>query len=170
MITVLAVGKCTREVMIDICMTSRAFGASKVAFTIKEDRKVQNTLRKVSKEWGGKFSIAFNTDYMKMIGNSPNYKTVFLTQYGVPVEKVKHSIRTYKNMTIVVALSSKYTQKLMEVADFNVSITTQPHSSTSAIAVFLNTYFNGRENAIQFENATTKIIPAERGIHIQRRE
>ena len=170
MITVLVVGECTREVITDICMTSRAFGASKVAFTCGEDRKVAGAMRKVSKEWGGKFSIMFNADYKEMLNGSPNYKTVFLTQYGIPVEKAKHSIRTYKNMMVVVALSDSYTKKLIDAADFNISITSQPHSSTSAVAVFLHTYFNGRENAMQFENAMTKVLPSEHGIRVQKRK
>ncbi len=168
MITVLVIGRCAREVITDICMTSRAFGASKVAFTCKKDKAVARMIGRISREWGGKFSISFGADYKKMMGNSPNYKTVFLTQYGLPVEKVKHSLRTYKNVMLVVASSEDYTMRLIQSADFNVSITTQPHSSVSAIAVFLHTYFDGRENAMQFENARMKVIPSERGMKVQK--
>lgn len=170
MISVLVVGKCTREVMTDICMTSRAFGASKISFTCNEDRKVANAVGKISDAWGGKFAISFNADYKKMMSNSPNYKKIFLTQYGLPVQKVNHSLRTYKNIMVIVSLTDALAQRLIDAADFNVSITTQPHSSVSAIAVFLHTYFNGRENAMQFENAKMKVIPMERGIHVKKQE
>jgi tRNA (cytidine56-2'-O)-methyltransferase len=49
-----------------------------------------------------------------------------------------------------------------------VSITDQPHSSTSAIAVFLHEFYSGRELAMHFENARYKVVPSEQGVHVEK--
>ena len=56
----------------------------------------------------------------------------------------------------------------MRDADFSVSITDQPHSSSSAVAVFLHEFYSGRELAMHFENARYKIVPSEQGQYVEK--
>ena len=50
-----------------------------------------------------------------------------------------------------------------EVSDFNVAVGNQPHSECSALAIFLDLYFEGEELGRPFEKAKITIIPKERG-------
>ncbi|TRO45870.1 tRNA (cytidine(56)-2'-O)-methyltransferase, partial [Candidatus Bathyarchaeota archaeon] len=50
-----------------------------------------------------------------------------------------------------------------EVSDFNVSIGNQPHSECSALAVFLDRFFEGKELTRGFKKAKIKIVPQQRG-------
>ena len=54
-----------------------------------------------------------------------------------------------------------------EVSDFNVAVGNQPHSECSALAIFLDRYFEGKELAKPFEKAKMEIVPKERGKQIK---
>ena len=54
-----------------------------------------------------------------------------------------------------------------EVSDFNVAVGNQPHSECSALAIFLDRFFEGKELAKTFEKARMEIIPNERGKQIK---
>jgi tRNA (cytidine56-2'-O)-methyltransferase len=54
-----------------------------------------------------------------------------------------------------------------DVSDFNVSVGNQPHSECSALAIFLDRFFEGKELAKDFEKAKIKIVPKERGKEIK---
>jgi tRNA (cytidine56-2'-O)-methyltransferase len=57
----------------------------------------------------------------------------------------------------------------IEVSDFNLSVGNQPHSECSALAIFLDRYFEGKELAKPFEKAKIEIVPKERGKEIRTR-
>jgi tRNA (cytidine56-2'-O)-methyltransferase len=147
-------------------MVARAFGASELIFSSKKDPRLTKLVRSNNKKWGGSFSVGFEPDYMKVLDSNNNYKSVYLTRYGMPLQDVIGTLRTYKNLVLIVtnkeAFGPAYTK-----ADFSVSITAQPHSSVSAIAVFLHEFYSGRELAMRFENARYKVIPSEQGAHIE---
>jgi tRNA (cytidine56-2'-O)-methyltransferase len=44
-----------------------------------------------------------------------------------------------------------------------VSVGNQPHSECSALAIFLDRYFEGKELERDFDGAKIKIVPKERG-------
>ena len=54
-----------------------------------------------------------------------------------------------------------------EVSDFNVAVGNQPHSECSALAIFLDRYFEGKELAKAFEKAKIEIVPKDRGKQIR---
>lgn len=109
----------------------------------------------------------FEKDYVKAMDCGSNYKKVYLTRYGVPLQDVIGTLRTYKNLLLIVTSKEAFHPAYTK-ADFSVSITTQPHSSASATAVFLHEFYSGRELAMRFENARYKILPSENGAHVQK--
>jgi tRNA (cytidine56-2'-O)-methyltransferase len=50
-----------------------------------------------------------------------------------------------------------------DVSDFNVAVGNQPHSECSALAVFLDRFFQGKELVKGFKKAKIKVVPQERG-------
>ena len=62
--------------------------------------------------------------------------------------------------------ASKVPGEAFELATWNVSVTNQPISEVSALAVFLDRYFEGKQFSINFQNAKMKIVPSTRGKEI----
>ena len=49
------------------------------------------------------------------------------------------------------------------ISDFNVAVGNQPHSECSALAVFLDRLFEGKELTKDFQKAKIKVVPQKRG-------
>jgi tRNA (cytidine56-2'-O)-methyltransferase len=98
---------------------------------------------------------------------------VHLTAYGENIqtsdvlERIK---KTNKDLLLIVG-SQKVPGEFYssDVSDFNLSVGNQPHSECSALAIFLDRYFEGKELARPFEKAKIEIVPKERGKEIRSR-
>jgi len=86
--------------------------------------------------------------------------------YGLPIQKQINNIRKHKNLLIIVG-SSKVPIHYYKLSNFNISITTQPHSEVSSLVIFLHEYFKGKELNTTFKNAKLKIVPQEQGLLVQ---
>ncbi len=162
MIVVLAIGKPKYESMVDICLTARALGASSVVLTSSShemNSKLKRFCSFITNKWGGSFSAQFTSNWKNYMHSKTNYKTVYLTRYGIPIQKQQYSIRSYKNILLIIS-TDKEMPELNKLSDFNISITAQPHSSIAAMAIFLNTYYAGRELSLNFSKAQYKVVPS----------
>jgi tRNA (cytidine56-2'-O)-methyltransferase len=168
-ISVLVIGNGAYESNLDLCLAARAFGAHEVTFTTTKNSKLANQFKAVNRNWGGDFSVSFVKDWKAFLKSKKNYKMIYLTRYGIPIDKVKYALKTYKNIMLLVTLTENV-KNAYKMSDFNVSITTQPHCSTAAIAVFLHTFYEGRELAMHFENAKYKVVPEQERIHVEKVE
>ena len=155
-ISVLVIGGCSSECKETLAETARAFGASEIAFTGAEDRHIKYIMASLNSKWGGRFAVTFVGNYMHYINSKTPYKKVYLTRYGTPVAKSIYTLKTYKNLLVIITMKEAHKQ-VSKIADFGVSITTQPHSGASALAIFLHMFYEGRELALHFENAKYKI-------------
>ena len=52
---------------------------------------------------------------------------------------------------------------IYEKADFNISISNQPHSEISALAIVLDRLHKGKQFDMKFENSVRRIIPTKKG-------
>ena len=169
-ISILAIGRYDYSSSIDMCLTARALGASEMIFASKRDAKIIRYMSSLEKEWGGKFKISFVKSYKVALDNAVKSKKVYLTRYGMPLSKLTYILNTYKNIMLMVSSVKASSKILHNIADFNVSVTDQPHCASAAIAVFLHNFYRGRELAMHFENAKYKVIPREHGISIEKIE
>ncbi len=170
MILVLVIGKGSHESYLDLALVSRAFGASAITFCAKDAgdiRSIERAIKGTNSKWGGKFSVFHTKNWKEFINEKKNYLKIYLTMYGLPMKKLEYQIRTYKNILLIVSFTEAI-KPLYRAADFNISITAQPHTCASAISVFLHNFYNGRELALHFENAGYKVVPEEHSIHIQK--
>lgn len=139
-------------------LVARAFGASSIVYSGERDGKMMGSVRRVVKQWGGPFSVRHGS-YKSTIKNFKGTK-VHLTMYGIPLEKKIGEIRRKRNVLVIVG-GEKVPSEVYQLADFNVSVTNQPHSEVAALALFLYEYFRGRQK--RFKGAKLKIVPQERG-------
>ena len=92
---------------------------------------------------------------------------VHLTVYGenIQTSDVMQRIKMANKDVMLLVGSQKVPGEFYseEVSDFNVAVGNQPHSECSALAIFLDRYFEGKELDKRFEKANKFIIPRERG-------
>ncbi|MCK4952399.1 tRNA (cytidine(56)-2'-O)-methyltransferase, partial [Candidatus Bathyarchaeota archaeon] len=69
-----------------------------------------------------------------------------------------------KNKDVLIIIGSqKVPREIYQLVDYNIAIGNQPHSEVTALAIFLDRLFKGKELKKKFENAKLKIIPQKRG-------
>lgn len=160
----------SHRVMRDIRVTShvalaaRAFGARGMYFSGDFDEDIIKTIEKVTSLWGGEFKVQYIEEPLRFAREwRSNGEVVHLTMYGLPIKDVIGEIRKSSRKKLVVVGSRKVPREVYLIADWNVSVTNQPHSEVSALAVFLHELFEGYELNINFKNAKLKIIPQVRG-------
>lgn len=147
------------------CLVARAFGADSFVYTGQKDANLEKTVSSTAERWGGKFRIKYSEEW-KDILEKWRGKTVHLTVYGMPIAKEIRTIRKQKNLLIIIG-GEKVPSEIYQLADWNISVTNQPHSEVAALAVFLDRYFGGRWPGI-FKGAKLKIIPQGKGKKVEK--
>ncbi len=148
-----------------VALTARAFGADGVIIADTPDRRVEATVEKVARNWGGNFSIIAGTPWKKVVSDwrGRGGNVIHLTMYGLGVEAIIDRIRASDRDKLIVVGASKVPGELYSLADYNVSITNQPHSEVAALSVFLDRLFEGRELAFKFDGARISITSSPDG-------
>ena len=157
-----------KRVTTHIALAARALGADGIILSGEEDKPMIKSIEDAAERWGGTFSCKYEKGWKGVIGayRKKGYKIVHLTFYGLPIKEKIEEIRN-KDVLVVVG-AEKVPKDLYYAADYNISITNQPHSEISALAIFLHESFGGKELEKTFENAKIKIIPCERGKKVLR--
>ncbi|MBN1923235.1 MAG: tRNA (cytidine(56)-2'-O)-methyltransferase [Nanoarchaeota archaeon] len=153
-----------KRVSTHIGLVARAFGADKVVYTGDSDEALIKSLQTVVLGWGGSFAADYEKDYRKVIMDyaSKGFKIVHLTMYGLPLEEQATNLRKHKNLLIIVG-GEKVPGDVYEAADYNISVTNQPHSEIAALALTLDRVFKGKEFELRFKGAQKVIKPDPKG-------
>jgi tRNA (cytidine56-2'-O)-methyltransferase len=150
-----------------LALTARAFGAQKFVYTGIEDKSVEASITKIVDQWGGPFTMVYSKDYHKILSNWEGAK-IHLTMYGLPFQKVLTKIQNVKNDVILIVGGPKVPGDIYGLVDWNISVTSQPHSEVGAVAVFLHEYFERKELDKEFRNFKMKIVPTARGKNVEK--
>lgn len=154
-----------KRVTTHVFLVSRAFGAHGAFYSGQKDEKVEASVKKVVELWGGSFTVEYTENWIKVVREwqKEGGEVIHLTMYGLPLNEVIHKIRDSTKDKLIVVGGAKVPRILYEIADWNVSITSQPHSEVGALSVFLHELYMGRELTKEFENAKIRIIPQAKG-------
>lgn len=154
-----------KRVTTHVFLVARAFGAHGAYYSGERDENVELSIRKVVESWGGIFTVEFVEDWADKIREwkRAGGEVIHLTMYGPPISDIIGEIRDSDRDKLIVVGGAKVPRLVYELADWNVSITSQPHSEVGALSVFLHELYMGRELKREFENAKIKIIPQARG-------
>ena len=146
-----------KRVTTHLALVSRAFGAKCMYYTGDRDVEMENKIVKVNETWGGEFKVVYITDPYKFVRNwkKDGGTIVHLTMYGIPLIDVINDVREYDEILTIVG-SEKVDPFYYKMADFNISITNQPHSEIAAVAIFLDYYFDKAEFKFEFKNPKLK--------------
>jgi len=143
-------------------LAARALGADRIIFSGEEDTQLLESIKKVTKKWGGPFKVEYNPNWRKLIKQhkKKKFSIAHLTMYGLPLAKQIRKIRKSRNVLLVIG-SEKVPGEVYQLADYNIAVTSQPHSEAAALGVFLHEYFRGREK--KFKKANISVIPQAKG-------
>jgi len=148
-----------------VCLTARAFGASKVIISGDEDNKLIKNVIEVNKRWGGDFKVDYRKNSDNFIDEWKNNggEVVHLTMYGSQIHDMVEGIKKSSKDKLIVVGGARVPTKVYKQADWNVSITAQPHSEVSSLAVFLHMLFDGKELYKEFKGGKMKVVPTAEG-------
>jgi len=146
-----------------LCLVSRALGAE-VIYLEDVEKDVLGTMEEVNGRWGGAFEVVLGRPWNKVLAEarSEGRKVVHLTMYGLPLQDVVPDLRKEKKLLIVVG-GPKVPGRVYHAADYNVSVTTQPHSEIAALAITLHEVQSGEELKRSFGKSKLRIVPSARG-------
>lgn len=148
-----------------VALVSRAFGCQKIYMSYL-DNSIIKTINDVNTRWGGndEFEIVCVSEWKPLIQSwkKSGGIIVHLTMYGINVNDMLPQINIKKKILIIVG-ASKVPSEIYSLADYNVALGHQPHSEVSALAVFLDRLFDGRELTRTFKDAKIRIIPSQEG-------
>jgi len=156
-----------------VALTARALWASGFILADVQDKSIEQTVKRIMARWGGDFQFEMGTPWKKAVHDwkAQSGIVVHLTAYGENIQSsdVLKRIRGLRKNVLLLVGSQKVPGEFYssEVSDFNVSVGNQPHSECSALAIFLDRYFEGKELAQNFEKAKIRIVPHERGKEIK---
>ncbi|MEM3030769.1 MAG: tRNA (cytidine(56)-2'-O)-methyltransferase [Candidatus Micrarchaeia archaeon] len=147
-----------------VALAARAFGADACIIAGDEDRELAEGVTRLVRKWGGSFEIRQEKNWKKTIEDfrKNGYCVVHLTMYGEKISERIAELRKKENVLVVVG-GEKVPREAYELADHNISVTSQPHSEVAALAVFLHEFFEGRELGREFPGAEIGIVPSARG-------
>ncbi len=156
-----------------VALTARALCASGFILSDVKDSNIEQTVKKITSRWGGTFQFEMGTPWKRAVRDwkAEGGAIVHLTAYGenIQTSDVLNRIKSLKKNVLVVVGSQKVPGEFYssDVSDFNVSVGNQPHSECSALAIFLDRFFEGMELNQEFEKAKIRIVPRARGKEIK---
>ena len=146
-----------------LCLVSRALGAE-VIYLEDAEKDVTSTLEEVNRTWGGEFKVTLGAPWRKVIqeAKKEGRSVVHLTMYGLPIQDIVQEIRRLDSILIVVG-GPKVPGKVYREANFNVAVTSQPHSEVAALAIALHEIQGGEELKRAFPKSKLRILPTAHG-------
>jgi tRNA (cytidine56-2'-O)-methyltransferase len=146
-----------------LCLVSRAFGAESI-YLEDAEKDVTATLEEVNETWGGEFRAVLGMSWRKVIQDAKKEgrRVVHLTMYGLPIQEVAPQLRELDKVLLVVG-GPKVPGKVYHEADYNVAVTSQPHSEIAALAIALHEIQGGEELKRTFQKSRLRILPTARG-------
>lgn len=150
-----------------VALVARAFGADSIAYSGQHDAGLEESVKRICERWGGRtskgeFSISYEkkpTTFIKKMKRE-GFTIVHLTMYGLPIEETLQKLR---NNVLIIVGSEQVPREIYELADFNISVTGQPHSEVAALAIALDRIHHGKELGGFNFRGKLRIRPSVRG-------
>ena len=150
-----------QRVTTHVGLTARALGAEGM-YLATNDTGVKRSIESVAERWGGGFFVENDVSWKRCVREwkDDGGVVVHLTMYGLRMTEVEEEIRSHEKVLVVVG-AEKVPSDLYDLADYNVSVSTQPHSEISSLALFLDHLTRSSELNGEYPDAQMRIIPTE---------
>jgi len=152
-----------QRVTTHVGLTARALGAQGM-YLAASDKGVVQSIHDVADRWGGDFFCQDNVKWRSCIRDwkEQGGTVIHLTMYGLNLPEVIGDVRDHNKILVIVG-AEKVPGEIYGLADYNVAVTSQPHSEISSLALFLDHFFSGQELKNEFCGARIRIIPSRAG-------
>ncbi len=154
-----------KRITTHVALTARAMGADSIIVDVP-DRGIEENITSVNRNFGGKFSVKTGININTFM-KSRDKKSILvhLTMYGTPINEkildIKEKLNDVDTLYIFVGAEKVPGIAYIE-SDFNVSVTNQPISEVSALAILLDRIKDGNELSLEM-HGRLKISGHERG-------
>jgi len=170
-ITVLRIGhRYVRDfrTLTHLCLVSRALGAERIYLEEFDDGLLE-TMNEVNETWGTGFEVSKAPSWRGVMSQAKKEgrTTVHLTMYGLPFQDRIEQLRGLDRFLIVVG-GPKVPGEVYKLADYNLGVTSQPHSEIAALAILMHELQSGEELKKEFRASRIKIIPSEKGKKVEK--
>lgn len=151
-----------------LCLVSRALGAESIYLEELEDGLI-DTVNDVNQAWGGDFEVFRVPSWKAVVGEAKKEGRVVihLTMYGLPLQDKIGEMRKEGKFLIVVG-GPKVPREAYDLADYNIGVTSQPHSEIAALAIVMHELQSGEELKKEFEHYKMKIIPSAKSKKVEK--
>ena len=177
-----------------VALVARAFGADSMIYSGQHDSGLESSVLRLVSQWGGGgavsgsgfsvsnkgngklevesstsgFSVSYEKNFRKVIKEhkEKGFVILHLTMYGLPLPEVLPRLKTQNAKLLIIVGSEAVPAEVYQLADFNISVTSQPHSEVAALAIVLDRLMDGKELGRGFDEmfkGKVRIEPSERG-------
>jgi tRNA (cytidine56-2'-O)-methyltransferase len=151
-----------------LCLVSRALGAEAI-YLEEVEKELQETVGEVNRTWGGDFAVVeANWKQVFRDAKHEGRAIIHLTMYGTPLQEKIGELRRRKSFLVAVG-GPKVPGEVYKLADFNIAVTSQPHSEIAALAITVHDLQRGEELKKEFGHYKLRIIPSGRGKKVERK-
>lgn len=151
-----------------LCLVSRALGAECI-YLEEVEKELLDTVGEVNRTWGGDFSVVQGA-WKKVFHEAKDEgrTIVHLTMYGDPLQEKVDELREKASFLIAVG-GPKVPGEVYQLADYNVAVTSQPHSEIAALAISIHDIQKGEELKKVFGDYKLRIIPSAKGKQVEQK-
>ncbi|MDD3178077.1 MAG: tRNA (cytidine(56)-2'-O)-methyltransferase [Candidatus ainarchaeum sp.] len=141
-------------------LVSRTFGADEFLYAGVCDKELEKNIINTNERWGDLgFKIKFIKEPLEFVKKYKGNGTIIhLTMYGGKILEYIENIKKNKKEMLIIIGGPKVPGEYYKLADFNISVTNQPHSEVAALAIILN-YINPEYLEKDLFKSNIKIIP-----------
>jgi tRNA (cytidine56-2'-O)-methyltransferase len=151
-------------------LVARAFGAEKMIYSGQEDPNIINNVSSINKRFGSDFEVEYIRNWRRKLDElKKDYIIVHLTMYGLALNDFVTEITKREDLKkgiVLVVGSQKVPTEVYDIADYNISVTNQPHSEVAALAIVLDRlnpkYLTKTFEKKRFGDGRVSITPSNR--------
>ncbi len=161
-----------KRITTHVGLVARALGV-KGMLLASEDKGVERSIKEVTKRWDGDFFLQTGVKWREELKKwkQTRGKVCHLTMYGENIldviDEIREEAKREKARIMVVVGAEKVPYDVFEVADWNIAVTSQPHSEIAALALFLDYLQQGKELKTKFEHAKLELVPRRSGKEVR---
>ena len=151
-----------------LCLVSRALGAESI-YLEEVERELEETVAEVNRTWGGGFAVVEGRwKRVFQDAKEEGRAIVHLTMYGTPLQDEIGELRKHDSFLIAVG-GPKVPGEVYKLADYNLAVTSQPHSEVAALAITIHELQGGEELKKVFGTYKLRIIPSAKGKRVEQK-
>ena len=151
-----------------LCLVARALGAEAV-YLEEVEKELEETVGEVNRTWGDGFAVLEGKwKLLFQDAKAEGRAVVHLTMYGTPLQDKVAELRRRDSFLLAVG-GPKVPGEVYKMADYNVAVTSQPHSEIAALAITVHELQRGEELKKVFGDYKLRIIPSATGKQVEQR-